>query len=164
MRGVAVPPAKQYRWALRVVAVTSLLGMGAVHLYLYLGQGYRHIPTVGSLFLFTVVFAFALGGIFAIRPHWILGLIGAGFAFSTLGAYVLTLVLPHGLFQFSELGVSAAGGVSIAFEVIGGLALLSWPARWVAGTSRSGAMSRTDPRAIGDPLSSRHHLPGNRND
>ncbi len=106
-------------WTQRAAAwATSalLLAVGAVHLDLYLASGYRFIPTIGWLFLVTVVVAAALAALVAVRPA-AAALVAAGmFCAGVLGGYVLSLALPHGIFAFKEPSVSAAGWVAIAAE------------------------------------------------
>lgn len=102
--------------ALRWAAVGGLLVIGAVHLNLYAGESYDRIPTIGWLFLLTVVSAWALAAVMAVRPHLLTALLSAGFALSVLGGYVLTLLLPAGLFSFKEPGISYSGGLSIVAE------------------------------------------------
>lgn len=123
---------------LRVVAAAGLAGIGGVHLNLYAGEGYRAIPTIGPLFLFTVVAAFALAVGVAVSGHWALAAGAAMFSFATLGGYLLSLLLPRGIFGFTEPGVSYSGALSIAFEVVAGSALLAiaWGAPRVARRRR----------------------------
>lgn len=119
-------------WDARAVVVVGLLVVGAVHLNLYAGEGYNHIPTIGWLFLLTVITAFVLAGASALSSHLLIGLAAASFAASVLGGYLLTLLLPAGLFSFKEPGVSYSGAISIAAEV----------AVAVAGTRGAWAMWR----------------------
>ena len=130
---------------LRVVAVLALVGIGAVHLNLYARQNYRYIPTIGALFLFTVIVAFVLAAALAVRAHWTLAVIGAGFALSTLAGYVWSLTDSAGLFEFHEPGISYSGAASIALEAIAGLALLAWVGldRRHRDRPRTGATLRT---------------------
>jgi hypothetical protein len=111
---------------LRVLAALALCGIGAIHLYLVRELPYSMQPTIHPLFIMTVAAALAFAAVFAVRPHWTVGLLAAGFAFSTMGGYVLTLVLPAGLFNFQEPGISYSGALSILCEAVAGLALLGW--------------------------------------
>ena len=81
---------------LRVVGSGLLIATGAIHLDLYL-TGYRTIPTIGWLFLLQVITAFALGlavlaipGRFVI-PSRVAAAVGALFALSVLGGYLLSV-------------------------------------------------------------------------
>jgi hypothetical protein len=128
--------------------VVGLVVVAAVHLNLYLGQGYRHIPTIGWLFLFTVVSAFGLAAAIAVSGQPVLALAAAALALGVLGSYVLTLVLPMGLFLFREPGISYSGGVSMAAEVLVAAAGLggAWRGRTASapgrGRTRTGALRR----------------------
>src|SRR5260370_24514972 len=71
---------------LRVAGAGLLAATGAIHLDLYL-TGYRHIPTIGWLFLLQVIAAFVLAAAALLLDSAIVALAGAGFVFSTLGGY-----------------------------------------------------------------------------
>lgn len=143
--------------ALRALGVLGLLGIGAAHLELWLGY-YQLIPTIGPLFLFTVVFAWVLALVMTAFPRALVAVIAAVFALATLGGYVLALVLPQGIFLFTEQSISYAGGVAIASEAIGAVALLAWAAtrllgaRSTTGATRSAAPSgRPQRKAATEP-------------
>jgi len=89
---------------LRVAGTGLLWATAAMHLDLYL-TGYRTIPTIGPLFLFQIVVAFALGGLLLVTPSRLVAAAGAGFAVSTLGGYLLTV--QFGLFGFREVRTTA---------------------------------------------------------
>ncbi|MGH9130400.1 MAG: hypothetical protein ACRDWV_01740 [Acidimicrobiales bacterium] len=118
--------------ALRGLGVLGLLGIGAAHLELWLGF-YHRIPTIGPLFLFTLIFAWVLALVMIAYPKALVAVVAALFALATLGGYVLALVLPKGIFLFTEQYISYAGGVAIASEAIGAAALLAWTAARVLG-------------------------------
>lgn len=116
----------------RAAGAVALLACGAVHGYLYDADAYRAIPTVGPLFLATVVTAGVLAtAVLAIRRP-LADLLAAVFALSVLGGYCLVLLLPQGLFLFEEPSVSAAGAVSILAEVAAPLALVAAARRSLA--------------------------------
>lgn len=118
---------------LQGLGVLALAGLGIVHLYLYLGGhlpgngvGYRQIQTIGPLFLLTFIVSWALASAMVIWPNPLVAVAASLFSLATLGAYLLTLLLPMGLFLFTEPGVSYSGGISIAAEVAAAAALLAW--------------------------------------
>jgi hypothetical protein len=125
--------------------VVGLVVVAVVHLNLYLGEGYRHIPTIGWLFLLTVVSAFGLALATAVSSRPVLELAAAGLALGVLGGYVLTLALPMGLFSFREPGISYSGGVAIAAEVLVAAVGLreAWRGRQHPLARSSGCPSRT---------------------
>jgi hypothetical protein len=99
-----------------------LLVIGVVHLHLWL-DGYRHLPTIGPLFLVAVVSSALLAVVVSVRINPVIAVAAAAFAAGTLTANILSLWLPDGLFHFKEVGVSYSGGFAIASE-IGVVALL----------------------------------------
>lgn len=114
---------------LRILGAGLLIATGVIHLDLYL-TGYRHIPTIGTLFLLQVISAFVLALLALVLARRTVALAAAGFALSTLGGYVLSLWF--GLFGFKEIRTTAgvvAGILEIgAFVALGGYALFFAPA------------------------------------
>jgi hypothetical protein len=101
---------------LRALSVVSLLIIAGIHLNLYAREEYKEIPTVGVLFLLTVISAVLVGIAVAVSSRPAIAAGAVLFALGVLGGYVLTLVLPNGLFSFKEPGVSYSGAASIALE------------------------------------------------
>jgi plastocyanin len=138
------PRSHPQRFALLIAGAALLVATGAIHLDLYL-TGYRHIPTIGWLFLLQVITAFALAaGLLLIRSP-LLAAAGAGFAASTLAGYLLSLWI--GLFGFTEVRTTA--GIVAAVIEIGAfctLAAVALTARPAAGPARSA------PARAGGPL------------
>ena len=128
--------------ALRILGSGLLFAVGAVHLDLFL-TGYRHIPTIGTLFLLQVIAAFMLALLALALSRRTVALAGAGFALSTLGGYILSLWI--GLFGFKEIRTGAgivAGSLEVAaFAALGGYALFFAPAP-THGPPRLQAVSR----------------------
>jgi plastocyanin len=115
--------------ALRLAGAGLLAATGGIHLDLYL-TGYRHIPTIGWLFLLQIIAAFVLAVAVLVVRRPLADAAGAGFAIATLGGYLLTLWV--GLFGFQEVRTTAglvAGLIEVAtFAVLGYTALASLPA------------------------------------
>ena len=121
---------------LRLAGAALLAATGGIHLDLYL-TGYRHIPTIGWLFLLQVIAAFALAAAtLAIRSP-LVAAAGAGFAASTLVGYLLSVWF--GLFGFKEIRTTAgivAGVIEVAaFAALAILAVMPAPAA-AAGPGR----------------------------
>jgi plastocyanin len=118
--------AQRARLAPRLAGAVLLAVTGAIHLDLYL-TGYRHIPTIGPLFLLQIIAAFVLAIAVAVVRGPLAAAAGAGFAISTLGGYLLTVWV--GLFGFQEVATTAgivAGVVEVAaFGVLAYAALAS---------------------------------------
>jgi predicted lipoprotein with Yx(FWY)xxD motif len=100
MKGTSLP---RRSW-LGIVGAALLVAAGAIHLDLYL-TGYRTIPTIGPLFLLQVIAAFVLAAAILVTGNWLIAGLGAGFAVSTLGGYLLSLWV--GLFGFTEVRTTA---------------------------------------------------------
>ena len=97
-----------------IVGAALLVAAGAIHLDLYL-TGYRTIPTIGPLFLLQGIAAFVLAAAILVTGSWLIAALGAGFAVSTLGGYLLSLWV--GLFGFTEVRTTAgivAGIIDVA--------------------------------------------------
>ena len=99
---------------LGIAGAALLVASGAIHLDLYL-TGYRTIPTIGPLFLLQVIAAFVLAAAILVTGNWLVAAVGAGFAVSVLGGYLLSLWV--GLFGFTEVRTTAgivAGIIDVA--------------------------------------------------
>jgi predicted lipoprotein with Yx(FWY)xxD motif len=118
-----------------------LLAVSAcIHLDLYL-TGYRSIPTIGWLFLLQVIVAFVLAAAVLVTHSWLAAAASAGFALSTLGAYLLAVWT--GLFGFREIRTRAgiaAGLIEVAaFGVLALAAIVVGPAPQADGPVSRGA-------------------------
>ena len=100
MRGASLPRRSWYG----IAGAALLIASAAIHLDLYV-TGYQSIPTIGWLFLLQVITAFALAIAIPLTGSWLLAGIGAGFALSTLGGYLLSV--RFGLFGFTEVRTTA---------------------------------------------------------
>jgi len=112
--------ARKARWpfVMRLIGGLLLLLIAGIHLNLYSREEYDKIPTVGVLFLLTAISAVVLAIAFLVRPWRLVEASSGLFALSVLGGYLLTLLLPDGLFGFKEPGISYSGVVSIAAEAL----------------------------------------------
>jgi len=90
-------------------AVTSLLFLAGgllivwssfIHFHLWQELGYRHIPTIGPLFLIQSIAGLILGLLtIAIRRAWT-AILGLGFALMTMLGYLISVT--YGLFGFKD--------------------------------------------------------------
>lgn len=86
----------------RVVLAALMLWIGWIHLHLWNG-GYRHIPTIGPLFLFNAVAAVVLAAAVLTGPRRLLALAAAGAAGFSLGTFGGLLISVNvGLFGFRD--------------------------------------------------------------
>jgi len=130
------------RWGI----ASLVIAIGIVHLHLW-WVGYRALPTIGPLFLVTVVSAGLIALITSVQLNGVTATVAASFAAGTLVAYLLSLLLPHGLFDFEEVGVSYSGAISIASE-LGVIALVgAWAQRHLpSGNGRTRRRARARAR------------------
>jgi hypothetical protein len=154
---------------LRLVGVGFLSAVGWIHLHLW-QTGYRHIPTIGPLFLVAAVSAFVIGAGLLARPSRLMGLSGIGLATGVLAGLIVSV--NAGLFGFKE-SLSAPFSVeSIVLEIAAAVTVAAWMAvdfmkegRHTEPTQAAPANSSTtrdasvDPpaRSSGADGSRRHH-------
>ena len=127
-------PGREVELRLQVAGALLLAVSAGIHLYLYL-TGYRSIPVIGWLFLVQFIVAFVLMAAVLVTHSWLAAAASAGFALSTLGAYLLAVWT--GLFGFKEVRTRAgiaAGLIEVAaFGVLALAALAVGPARQADG-------------------------------
>ena len=137
-------PGRQVQLRLQVAGALLLAVSAVIHLDLYV-TGYRSIPTIGWLFLLQVIVAFVLTAAVLVTHSWLAAAASAGFALSTLGAYLLAVW--GGLFGFKEIRTRAgiaAGLIEVAaFGVLALAAIAVGPAVQADGSfSRAARMVR----------------------
>ncbi len=124
-----------------------------LHLHLWLSDGYRHVATIGPLFLLQSVAGGVLGGlVIAVRRLWV-AVLGTGFAFSTVLGLVISVQV--GLFGFRDSWVAAFARESLVIEIgavvvlvlAGGICLVSTG----AAASPVVPTGATDPRQSDNP-------------
>ena len=114
---------KAVRWLrlrLRVAGALLLAVSACIHLYLYL-TGYRTIPTIGWLFLMQVIVASVLTVAAVVTHSRLAAAASAGFALSTLSAYLVAVWI--GLFGFKEVRTRA--GIAAGLIEVAAFALLA---------------------------------------
>jgi hypothetical protein len=97
-----------------------------IHFHLWQSVGYKHLPTIGPLFLLQWIGGALVGlALLVFRRLWV-ALAGIGFAISTMVGFLLCVELPKGLFNFKESWMAAyaheAFYVEIAIIVVLGIA------------------------------------------
>jgi hypothetical protein len=108
---------------LRLAAAALLGGVFWIHLHLW-QEGYRHIPTIGPLFLAGAVSALVVGFVLLVRPSRLVGLLAVGVDVGILASLVWSI--NFGLFGFKESLDAAFVVEAVAIEAIGAAALLLW--------------------------------------
>jgi hypothetical protein len=109
--------------ALRLAAIALLSVVAWIHLHLW-QSGYRHIPTVGPLFLAAVVAAAGVAAVLLARPSRVLGLLALAVDAGILAALIGSINL--GLFGFTESLNAPFVVESILIETLAALALALW--------------------------------------
>jgi uncharacterized membrane protein YqgA involved in biofilm formation len=83
-----------------IVGGLLILWSSYIHFHLWQKLGYRHIPTIGPLFLVQSIVGVLLGLlVIAARRVWA-AVLGAGFAASTMVGFFISI--EHGLFGFKD--------------------------------------------------------------
>jgi hypothetical protein len=113
----------------RLACAGLLIWTGWIHLHVWL-EGYRQLPTNGPLFLAAALSAFLLAAALTVLPRPVIGLLGAGFLITTLGALIVSINV--GLFGFKESGSASFVTLSLVIESIGAFGLMTWTAFVVA--------------------------------
>ncbi len=112
--------ARWLRLRLRAAGASLLAVSAGIHLYLYL-TGYRSIPTIGWLFLVQAIVGAVLTAAALVSRSRLAAAASAGFALSTLGAYLLAVWI--GLFGFKEVRTRA--GIAAGLIEVAAFALLA---------------------------------------
>jgi len=101
---------------LLVLGVLALLGTSYIHWHLWDGEGYRHIPTIGWLFLLQWITALVLAvALIVVRELWV-ALAGAGFVTSTLVGFLLSVTI--GLFGFQDSWLAPYAKFAFVLEIV----------------------------------------------
>ncbi len=83
-----------------VVGGLLLVWSADIHVHLWKSDGYRHIATIGTLFILQSCAGMVIGvAVVAIRRVWV-AVLGAGFAISTMVGFILSVEV--GLFGFQD--------------------------------------------------------------
>jgi hypothetical protein len=110
---------------LRLGSIGLLSADGWVHLHLW-QDGYRHIATIGPLFLVGAVSALVVATGLLVRPSRLIGTLGIGLVLGILAGLVASVNV--GLFGFKESLSAPFAGESIALEIAAALTLAGWVA------------------------------------
>jgi hypothetical protein len=108
---------RPYRFSATVAFVVGgLLIVWSSYIHFHLWQtGYRHIPTIGPLFILQSIAGLVMGIlVIGVRRIWA-GVLGAGFALTTLIGFLITV--EHGLFGFRDQWSAPFGHQAFAIEV-----------------------------------------------
>jgi hypothetical protein len=119
--------------AARFFGALSLLGVGAVHLQQYIGNGYSTVPTIGTLFLLNAISAGVVGFALLLPLKRVLGATSGNAAIGALavagvgiavGSLVALFISESGtLFGFAEHGYRTVIVIAIAVEALAAVLL-----------------------------------------
>jgi hypothetical protein len=112
--GQKAPPTKAPGLAFLIGGVL-LVWSSYIHFHLWHDLGYRHIPTIGWLFLTQSIVGLLIGlTILVVRRVWA-GVLGIGFALATVSGFLISV--NHGLFGFKDSGSAPFAHQALAIEV-----------------------------------------------
>jgi hypothetical protein len=110
---------------LRLVSVGLLSALGWVHLHLW-QVGYRHIPTIGPLFLVAAIGTVTVAVAMLVWPSRFVGLLGFGTVMGILAGLIISINV--GLFGFTETSSAPFAVESIVLEIAAAVTLPGWVA------------------------------------
>jgi hypothetical protein len=112
-----------------------LLWSSYIHFHLWQSLGYRHIPTIGALFLVQSIVGVLLALLaIVLRRAWT-ALLGFGFALMTMLGFVVTV--SHGLFGFKDSWSAPFAHEAFVLELLAMVAFVVAGALCVAHASPS---------------------------
>jgi hypothetical protein len=98
-----------------VVGGLLIVWSSYIHFHLWQKIGYRHIPTIGPLFILQSIVGLMVGIlVIGVRRIWA-AVLGVGFALSTLIGFLITV--EHGLFGFRDQWSAPFGAQAFAIEL-----------------------------------------------
>lgn len=98
-----------------VVGGLLIIWSSYIHIHLWQKVGYRHIPTIGPLFVLQSIAGLVVGVlVIGARRVWA-GVVGAGFAVSTLAGFLISV--GHGLFGFKDQWSAPFAHQAFAIEI-----------------------------------------------
>jgi hypothetical protein len=98
-----------------VVGGLLVLWSGGIHFHLWQSVGYKHLATIGPLFLLQSIGALVVGLLLLVMRRVWAALLGAGFALSTLAGFLISVT--HGLFGFQDSWEAPFAKQAFAIEI-----------------------------------------------
>lgn len=108
---------------LQIASVGLLTGVGWIHLHLW-EIGYKHIPTIGPLFIAAAVSAFAVAVALLLRSSRLLALSALGLSVGIVAGLVVSV--NFGLFGFTESLRAPFAIESVVLELASAVCLATW--------------------------------------
>jgi hypothetical protein len=98
-----------------------MIWLSYIHFHLW-QDGYRHIATIGPLFLVQSVAGLLIGLlVIAVRRVWT-AIVGIGFALATMAGFLISV--EHGLFGFTDSWTAPFAGLAFTVEIATAAALV----------------------------------------
>jgi len=98
-----------------VVGGLLIVWSAYIHFHLWQAVGYRHIPTIGPLFILQSIAGLVTGIlVIGVRRVWA-AVLGVGFALATLIGFVISV--EHGLFGFRDQWSAPFGREALVIEM-----------------------------------------------
>ena len=104
-----------------IAAAATVAVSAVIHLHLW-GTGYRHLPTVGPLFLLQAVSGFALSALLILTRRVWAAVLSFGLICATLAGFIMALYV--GLFGFRDSWSAPFAGMAFTYEVVSGALLV----------------------------------------
>jgi hypothetical protein len=104
-----------------IAAAATIAVSAAVHLHLW-SSGYRHLPTVGPLFLLQAVAGFILSAVLIFARRVWAAVLSFGLICATLAGFFMAVYV--GLFGFRDSWSAPFAGMAFVYEVVSGVLLL----------------------------------------
>jgi hypothetical protein len=118
-----------------VVGGALMVWSSYIHFHLWQSLGYRHIATIGPLFLLQSIAGLVLGLlVIAVRRVWA-AIVGIGFAAATMVGFFISV--DHGLFGFKDSSSAPFAHQALILEICSIVALLVAGASCLAGSASS---------------------------
>ncbi|HEY1222211.1 MAG TPA: hypothetical protein VGE75_01795 [Acidimicrobiales bacterium] len=83
-----------------IIGALLLLTTSYIHWHLWDALGYRHVPTIGWLFLLQAISGLVLALVVVLVREFWTAILGAGFVASTVAGFLITVT--RGLFGFQD--------------------------------------------------------------
>jgi hypothetical protein len=119
-RGGSTTAIKMVTTSAMVAGALLTAGTAVIHLHLWM-TGYRHIATIGPLFLLQAVGGFVLAAVVASWHRWLVAASGALFLLATAGGLVVSTRV--GLFGFKDSFGAPYAGMALTLEIVGAAVL-----------------------------------------
>jgi hypothetical protein len=104
-----------------IAAAATVAVSAAVHLHLW-SSGYRHLPTVGPLFLLQAVAGFILSAVLILTRRVWVAVLSFGLICATIAGFFMAVY--GGLFGFRDSWSAPFAGMAFVYEVVSGVLLV----------------------------------------